>query len=477
MFHAWVASAQSPGTLTPAANMSVPRQFHTATLLTNGKVLIAGGYASTNGYPAWASAEIYDPSTGTFTATGDMTAPRCFHTATLLPDGKVLIAGGFANFIENNGRFDAILPTAELYDPATGSFSATGAMTSGRARHTATVLNDGKVLIAGGTDGSVTLATAELYDPATGSFAATGNLPPGQLPPGQFSSTATLLISGRVLIAGIGAEPTSPQSSAELYDPDTGAFSVSGTTTYPGEVPATATLLTNGKVLVTIMDEDLACACAEVYDPATGSFGRTGGQNNSRGYGTANLLADGTVLITGEIESCAYDPSCNIAELYDPNTDTFGAPIFTNRFAGYAATLLPDGTALLTGGLGAPSTTETYHPAVLVPSPMLFSLSGGVQGAILHAATQQVVSSSNPAVAGEALEIYGAGLIDGSVIPPQVAIGGQAAEVLWFGAAPGFPKLNQVNVRVPAGVAPGSAVPVRWNYLGRPSNEVTLAVQ
>lgn len=468
------AIAQSPGTFTATGDLTTLRQFHTATLLTTNTVLIAGGWALLPEWPVWSTAELYDPSTGTFTATGNMATGRAGHTATLLPNGKVLIAGGMTTI--SGGAFGGFSSRAELYDPSTGTFSATGDMTAARYYHTATLLNNGKVLITGGSRNEP-LASAELYDPATGVFTATGRMTTA-----QGSHTATLLTNGRVLIEGSYGSGDDTPLGNEIYDPDTGTFSPTGGKANPYVFPVSASLLPDGKVLVT---EQYSCDpsdYAEVYDPSTGTSTAAAKMTKSRGFTTTStLLPEGKVLIAGR-EWVHFGGS---AELYDPAAGTFSttSDMLTGREEGQTATLLPDGNVLLAGGWiccgYSVKTAEIYHPTVLVRSPVLFSLSGdGIgPGAILHAGTHQIVSASNPAEAGEALEVYAAGLIDGSAIPPQVAIGGRMAEVLFFGNAPGFTGLNQVNVRVPSGVTPGAGVPVRLTYLGRTSNAVTIGVQ
>jgi hypothetical protein len=247
----------------------------------------------------------------------------------------------------------------------------------------------------------------------------------------------------------------------------------------------------NGKVLFTLhSDEDDSDKAVE-YDPSTGAFASTGNMTASRYSSTATLLPDGRVLIAGLNYQAGYGMAISHADLYDPTTGTFSAT--GNMLApriDHTATLLTDGTVLLAGGAawfpGGVSrlfidinTAEIYHPETLVPAPTLLSLSGDGkgQGAIQHAATYRLVSADSPAVVGEILVVYCTGLVDRNVIPPQVVIGGRMAEVVWFGDTPGYTGLNQINVRVPGGVAAGPAVPVRLNFLGRPSNEVTIGVQ
>jgi hypothetical protein len=191
------------GTWTLTGSLNTARGFHTATLLPNDMVLVAGGFGVSSDL---ASAEVYDPASGTWAATGSLNTVREAHTATLLPNGKVLVAAGFDGVAQSS--------SAELYDPASGTWTATGSLNTARWVHTATLLPNGMALVAGGQgSGFNTIDSAELYDPASGIWTTTGNLNAA-----RYDHTATLLANGMVLVAG-GFDNINTLASAELYTP------------------------------------------------------------------------------------------------------------------------------------------------------------------------------------------------------------------------------------------------------------------
>jgi hypothetical protein len=297
----------SKDTFAPTGGMITPRFGATATLLSSGKVLITGGFGPGDGsgfLPRLYTAELYNPSIGTFSETGSMAVPRVLHTATLLNNGKVLITGG----TDSSAGGGAAVQSAELYDPATGTFSLTGSMLTDRAQHTATLLHSGEVLIAGGWNGHLADAAddppwdplfAELFDPSNGTFRSIGSMSTTRI-----SHKAVSLSDGKVLMLGgipnpqnIHEQPPAP-AYAELYDPETGTFSAIASVLLQSSY--TATLLTNGHILIAGgQDANTAVGSAELIDAMNGSVVPTGSLVTARTGHTATRLNDGRVLITG----------------------------------------------------------------------------------------------------------------------------------------------------------------------------------
>lgn len=366
-------TALAVNSFTPTGSLIMPRVGANANLLSSGKVLVAGGRGLVG---ITTSAELYDPSTGLFVATGDMVTMLAYRSSALLPGGKVLFAGGL---LENDNSYIGT-NTAEVYDSASGTFAATGSFApSGnylgyRWEATATALTDGKVLVAGGYSFPSALSSAQLYDPVTGTFAPAANMAAPRA-----MHTATLLPSGNVLLAGGTDSSSSPinSSSAEIFDSGTGTFTITGAMTsyMNGRNGATATLLTDGKVLI-VGGQDNAgnlLTSAELFDEGSGSFTATGNLGTARFAATASLLSDGKVLVAGGADPSNTDNSIASAELYDPAIGMFSAAasmLGARQIA--TATVLPGGRVLVAGGSdidGAPLfTAEVYIANVIFHS-------------------------------------------------------------------------------------------------------------
>ncbi len=334
-------TAPPVGSLQDTGAMAPPLSQPTAVRLADGRVLITGGREKRpNGITLLRSqtAEIYEAASGKFTPTGSMADARAGHTATLLNDGRVLIVGS----IDASDGFDN-LATAELYDPATGKFTRTGSLAQGRAHHTATLLNDGRVLIAGGYGGgTLSLSSAEIFDPSTGKFTTTGSMTTARR-----DATATLLTTGLVLVAGgLNTDANGARASAELYDPATGKFTATGSMA-TARFDFGAMGLEDGRVLVAGgLDSALKpLTSAEFYDPGTGKFSPAG-STTAGGASTAVWLKDARVLFV----------SSGGVSLYDPASDTF-SPVGTPAASVDTATLT-DRNVLLTEGGPA----QVYQP-------------------------------------------------------------------------------------------------------------------
>jgi hypothetical protein len=360
-------AALSVGTATLGLNTS--RYQHNATLLNNGSVLIAGGVTcpSSGSCTYLNTAELYNPNSATITSTGTMATARSA-PAVLLGNGKVLVAGGYA--CDPSGNC-ASLSSAEIYDPVAATFSSAGNMTTNRSGQTMTLLNSGQVLIAGGETCSsstscTALNSAELYNPITGTFTATGSLNAA-----RFNASSVALNSGQVLIVG-GFNGTSYPAAGELYDPIVATFASTPSLNTP-RANATATLLDDGYVLIsggTTCATGCPSSIAELYENGTFFYFSypTSNMTVPRWNQSATLLTNGQVLLAGGYDACAS--SCisdSTTELFNPQGDSFvsSQALSTGR-SGHTATLLPDGSVLLIGGINngiTQSSVDSYVPA------------------------------------------------------------------------------------------------------------------
>lgn len=337
--------------VTPIASLISARSGHTATLLRDGQVLIAGGMNGNGSY--FDSVELYQPQTRSFSAGAALGTPRVGHTATLLNDGTVLVAGGY------NGQY---LAGAELFDPKTRRWTPIGPMRTARSEHVAVLLHDETVLLAGGIGtGWSFLATAEIFDPVRRAFTPVGNMSEP-----RESHTATVLRDGRVLIAGGHKGRRADMTvfaSAEIYDPGKRVF-VGAHNMTTARHKHGATLLPNGDVLIAggsdARDWSGKYRSAEIFDVRTGAFRAIANMHEDR-FKLANAiltLADGRALLAGGAAAL---------EMYDPRTAGFsvGARLSGPRYFS-SATQLPNGAVLIVGGYDdhnqADARAWLYHP-------------------------------------------------------------------------------------------------------------------
>ena len=349
------------GTWSSTGNMRSARDGHTSTLLPNGKVLVAGG---TNNGVALTSAELYTPMAGTWATTGSMHAARTLGRALLLPSGAVLVLGGCIN-----DCLSSTTNSAEVYNPSTGTFTVTGSMLQTRAEFAISLLSNGQVLVSGGCTAynangcSATTAKAEIYNPATGMWKATAAMHAA-----RHAMTGTLLPSGKVLVAGGATGASDALISSEIYDPSTRLWTV-GAKMVQARSDYASVMLASGKVLF-IGGENingLSIRNAELYNPSSGTFTATGSMVATREEHAAVLLANGNVLVSGgnKLTSTSSTPLSS-AELYNPATGTWTATgSMSNARSGHTSTVLTNGYVLDCGGSNAVNelnSSEIYVP-------------------------------------------------------------------------------------------------------------------
>ena len=333
--------AQGSGTWTTVGSLNTARVGHTATLLPNGQVLVVGGEDASG---VLASVELFNPATGKWTVTASMSTPRINHSATLLGNGDVLVAGG------NNAA--GMLSSAELYTPSTGQWKTTGSMSIPRSLHGAALLRSGEVLVAAGNNNvQASGNTAELYDPSNGAWHATGTMQSFH----PFS--LTLLLDGRALAVDDSGTTGSP---GELYDPSNGQWSLTGAVYYAHSGTSIA-LLPSGDVLA--YGNHFACYAGQFFSPSTNNWSRTLSQcGTDISFGPLTLLNTGKVLLAGgTIVYSGKASTVRRAALYDPSTNTWaGTGLLNQARSGHTLTRLLNGQALAAGGSVRDSSGTTF---------------------------------------------------------------------------------------------------------------------
>jgi uncharacterized protein (TIGR03437 family) len=414
------ALAQS-GSIVRTGDMTTQRALHTATALPDGRVLLTGG---TNGRGTMlASAEIYDPATGTFRATGSMSRARQAHSAVLLQDGRVLIVG-------RDG------PGFEIYDPATGSFSPAPAVGYQAWGRSAAAMPDGKVLIIGDN--------ADLYDPRRGTADWLGTLVAGQAPAWQI--TAAALPDGRIFVNAV--------DSIALYDPRGGMARLVEKHDLQSSYEATVTTLTNGQVFIAggysyagwlapTQAQDL------LYDPRSGARPLLSSLHTSRGSHAATLLKDGRVLLSGGfIETTATVGLLSEAEVYDPATgiSTSAATDIEGRMY-HTATLLQDGRVLLAGG------SHSLVAVLYIPETRAVS-AANLTGTLAPGALASLFGTQLAATTATADPLSAPTSLGGISIRVRDQSGAQRlARLLYVSPA-------QINFQVPPETSPGGGVTI-----------------
>ena len=357
------------GTWSSAPSLAGPRAFHTATLLPNGRVLVVGGsgvsVSAPSRYKSLAGAELYDPKTRIWSAAGTLSTARWLHTATLLQNGKVLLVGGTSSDPNSvPGRFQS-LTSAELYDPQTNRWAPAAKMLTARCLQSATLLADGRVLVAGGyqslseTSGRV-LATAEVYDPTSDRWTSVGSMPGPAAEQG-----ASLLADDRVLVMGGAVGDWNsprlpvPQRTAAIYDPASGSWSRAESMHFTRIRPSSS-VLPDGRVLV-VGDAGFNEQTAEVYDSGAGRWSLVNKPAVGHSEAVAAELNNGNVLVAGGTGETT-------AEVFDWHRNTWsnaGALAVVRSDA--TATVLRNGQVLVVGGFGNRTipwaSAELYDPA------------------------------------------------------------------------------------------------------------------